>query len=60
MFSNTLNPSSFRRTRRQVLHQYKQVGVQLREGRPESKDRLAIKKNKQKKIKKLIHHYYRP
>jgi hypothetical protein len=30
------------------------------EGRPESKDRLAIKKNKQNKIKKLMYHYYRP
>jgi hypothetical protein len=31
------------------------------EGHPESKDRLAIKKNKQTKNKKnLMYHYYRP
>jgi hypothetical protein len=31
------------------------------EGRPESKDRLAINKNKQNKnLKNVIYHYYRP
>jgi hypothetical protein len=33
----------------------------LYEGRPESKDRLAINKNKQNKKKIiLMYHYYRP
>ena len=32
----------------------------LYEGHPESKDRSAIKKNKQNKNKNLMYHYYRP
>jgi hypothetical protein len=36
-----------------------QTGIYIYEGRPESKDRLAIKKNKENKKKILMCHYYR-
>jgi hypothetical protein len=43
-----------------LYERYKFYQTGLYDGHPEGKDRLAIKKNKQNKSKKLMYHYYRP